>query len=55
MRRRCYLTVMLQGDERIDIVCVHGHYEGHVDGEFVVSGDTWNEVYNDLVEMGYLK
>lgn len=55
MRRRCYLTEMLQGDERIDIVPVHGHYEGHVNGEFVVSGDTWNEVYDDLVEMEYLR
>lgn len=55
MRRRCYLTVMLQGDERIDILWVHGHFEGYVNDEFVVSGDTWNEVYDDLVEMGYLR
>lgn len=47
--------MMLQGDERVDIICVQGHYEGRVDGEFVVSGDTWNEVYHDLEEMGYLK
>jgi hypothetical protein len=46
---------MLQGDERVDIVHVYDHYEGRVDGEFVVSGYTWNEVYNDLVEMGYMK
>ena len=46
--------MMLHGDERVDIICSQGHYEGHVDGEFVVSGDTWNEVYRDLVEMGIL-
>ena len=46
---------MLQGDDRIDIILEHGHYEGRVDGQFVVSGDSWNEVYNDLIEMGYLK
>lgn len=41
--------------ERVDIIHVHEHYEGRVNGEFVVSGDTWNEVYRDLTEMGYLK
>lgn len=55
MRRRCYLTAMLQGDERVDIISVNGHYEGQVDGIFVVSGDTWTEVYKDLLEMEYLK
>lgn len=45
---------MVQGNERVDIRYSYGHYEGYVDGEFVVSGDTWNEVYNDLLEMGYL-
>ena len=47
--------MMLQGDESVDIVHVQDHYEGYVDGEFVVSGDTWKEVYDDLVEMGYIK
>jgi hypothetical protein len=46
---------MLHGDEKVDIVCVQGHYEGHVSEEFVVSGDTWIEVYHDLEEMGYVK
>ena len=46
---------MWQCDKESDIVCVHGHYEGYVDGEFAVSGDTWNEVYKDLSEMRYLK
>lgn len=45
----------LQFAERIDIVQVRGHYEGFVNGEFVVSGDTWNEVYKDLSEMRYLR
>lgn len=46
---------MLQGDKRFDILSVNGHYEGHVNGEFVVAGDTWNEVFSDLIEMGYIK
>lgn len=46
---------MLHGDERVDIIHVQEHYEGLIDGQFVVSGDTWNEVYNDLLEMGYMK
>lgn len=39
--------------ENIEIVHVRGHYEGRVNGKFVVSGDTWNEVKNELSEMGY--
>lgn len=31
---------------------VKGHYEVHdSDRNFVLSGDTWDECYNDLVEM----
>ena len=31
---------------------VKGHYEVHDgNGNFVLSGDTWNECYNDLVDM----
>lgn len=34
------------------IVPVRGHYEVHdSNGNFVLSGDTWDECYNDLVEM----
>ena len=34
------------------IVQVRGHYEAHDgNGNFVLSGDTWNECYNDLVDM----
>ena len=34
------------------IVQVRGHYEVHdSNGNFVLSGDTWDECYNDLVEM----
>ena len=34
------------------IVQVRGHYEVHDSNEnFVLSGDTWDECYNDLVEM----
>ena len=31
---------------------VKGHYEVHdSNGDFVLSGDTWNECYSDLVAM----
>ena len=34
------------------IVPVKGHYEVHdSNGNFVLSGDTWDECYNDLVDM----
>ena len=34
------------------IVQVRGYYEVHdSNGNFVLSGDTWNECYNDMVEM----
>ena len=55
MRRRYYLVEKSQFVKSVDIIQVRGHYEGLVDGKFVVSGDTWNEVYNDLQEMRYLR
>ena len=34
------------------IVAVNGHYEAYDSNEnFIVSGDTYNECYNDLLEM----
>lgn len=34
------------------IVQVKGHYEAYdSDGNFVLSGDTWDECYNDMVDM----
>ena len=34
------------------IVQVKGHYEVHdSNGNFVLNGDTWDECYNDLVDM----
>ena len=34
------------------IVQVRGHYEVHdSNGNFVLSGDAWDECYNDLVDM----
>lgn len=34
------------------IVQVRGHYEVYdSNGNFVLSGDTWDECYNDLVDM----
>lgn len=47
--------MILQRTNSVEIIHVDNHYEGRVCGKFVVSGDTWDEVYNDLVEMGYLK
>ena len=34
------------------IVQIRGHYEVHdSNGNFVLSGDTWDECYNDLIDM----
>ena len=34
------------------IIQVKGHYEVYDDaGNFVLSGDTWDECYNDILEM----
>ena len=34
------------------IVQVKGHYEVHdSNGNFILSGDSWDECYNDLVDM----
>lgn len=34
------------------IVQIRGHYEVHdSNGNFVLSGDTWDECYHDLVDM----
>lgn len=46
---------MSQELENIEIIRVRGHYEGYINGEFITSGDTQNEVYSELKEMGYLK
>ena len=35
----------------IEIRHVREHYEGYIDGKFVVSGDTYDEVAKDLEEM----
>ena len=48
--------VITEGDMNMDnthrIVPVKGHYEVHdSNGNFVLSGDTYEECYNDLVEM----
>lgn len=45
----------LQAYEEANILHIGDHYEGRVNGRAVVSGDTWNEVYQDLIEMGYIK
>ena len=47
---------MVKGDKIMDnthrIAQVRGHYEVHdSNGNFVLSGDTYNECYNDLVDM----
>lgn len=44
----------LEFERTVEIVRVREHWEGYVDGEFVVSGDTYNEVCTELTEAGYL-
>lgn len=39
--------------EKIEIRHVMEHYEVFVDGRFVVSGDTLNEVLEELRKAGY--
>lgn len=46
---------MLQLEVVVEIISIRGHYEGRVHGQFVVSGDSYTEVFNDLKEMGYLR
>ena len=39
-------------DNTHKIIQANGHYEVHdSNGNFVLSGDTWDECYNDLLEM----
>ena len=39
-------------DSTHKIVQVKGHYEVHdSNGKFVLSGDTWDECYNDFFDM----
>ncbi len=40
--------------EKIEIRHVMEHYEAFVNGQLVVSGDTFNEVLEDLRKMGYV-
>jgi hypothetical protein len=40
--------------EKIEIRHVMEHYEAFVNGRFVVSGDTFNEVLKYLRKMGYV-
>lgn len=40
--------------EEIEIRHVMEHYEAFVNGQFVVSGDTFNEVFEELRKMGYV-
>ena len=38
---------------KIEIRHVMDHYETFVNGKFVVSGDTFNEILEELRKMGY--
>ena len=40
--------------EKIEIRHVMEHYEAFVNGRFVLSGDTLNEVIEELRKMGYV-
>ena len=35
------------------IVNNHGHWEGYINGEFYCSGDTFNEVVDDVLKEVY--
>ena len=39
---------------KIEIRHVMEHYEAFVDGKFVVSGDTFNDILEELRKMGYV-
>lgn len=39
---------------KIEIRHVMEHYEAFVNGKFVVSGDTFNEILEELRKMGYV-
>lgn len=38
---------------RMEIRHVLDHYEAYINGQFVVSGDTYEEVRKELEELGY--
>ena len=40
--------------EKIEVRHVMDHYEAFVNGNFVVSGDTFDEVIKELRKMGYV-
>lgn len=40
--------------EKIEVRHVMDHYEAFVNGKFVVSGDTFDEVIKELRKMGYV-
>lgn len=39
---------------KIEIRHVMEHYEAFVNGKFVVSGDTFNDILEELRKMGYV-
>lgn len=50
------VNAYMKGDKIMDnthrIIQLKGHYEVHDSNRnFVLSGDTWDECYNDLVDM----
>ena len=46
---------MLQEFENVHVKHVNGHYEAYRDRQFIVSGDTLKEIYEDLKELEYLR
>ena len=39
-------------DNKYNIIQIRGHYEAYdSNGNFILSGDTWDECYNDLVKL----
>lgn len=45
----------MKKNERVEIIHANGCYVAYVDGEFYCSGDTYNEVIQELTDDGIFK
>lgn len=37
--------------DKLEIISIRGHYEAYLDNEFICSGDTYNECYQDAIDI----
>lgn len=35
----------------LEVISIRGHYEAYLNDEFICSGDTFNECYQDAIEI----